>query len=813
MGAPANRRCDGGDVAERDEGPRITAGEVEDATLIAPLERDIALDLHSEKWGAKLSESWRVGKRPARYFYRDMTIQRRGRNGALRDHIVRFPSAPIYGINRKQDYEVDFRTRRPNLHTLRLLTRPGGARKPVDRLFILHNGLNESQNLRFFFQVADWILEEDEAGGNGGRSACLIAPFPGHLMHFPFPGPFAQTPLSRYLNDAGELFRQFLRYMVEMHWLISLVGGTAPEEWMVGGDPLGSASTPEELLREWHSLRKASFDALQGEDRTATHPPNENALVGQPIDLDDVRSVMSVLRRLLGRNSPDAPASLPVHVVGYSLGGFLAQSVFFAWPNIVASCATICSGGAIRALSPTAFAHREEWQAVLHSLRPEIEGSMLSGKLSRAGGDGPGLIAGMPTEQFGYFHRIFDQVFLQEDHASYRERLSEYVSRMLFINGGDDPIVQPRNVLDASPAEGITMLSVARLTHFLGEDPQTAREVEQREFWMPEVGGLIARAARRAEDLKADEFERATDLRARAARGVDARRRRPRAPRVRDLPSPEFENALDWVVDLVKPDRGWLFVCRNGVPAAFLPRAMHPTMGAALHHHDVVVQDYATGLTRRARALNAIRQRVTLSLSHNLRPAFVGTHELFDPHSDAPGKLSTREERAEAWNAFLDGWGERVQWFKPGMPQSNPSPRRHEDQKRIARRFARRVAGWQEVELQHLQVARLPDVWIAVDVPAISLRKGDSPERAVFNFVDWVSEIVAEHQSRKARDRTQRKSDELKKELDDGNVRIVRVSGTELNPRYRGRFEQSLSPALLLLAHCAAGLVRSSPNR
>jgi hypothetical protein len=50
----------------------------------------------------------------------------------------------------------------------------------------------------------------------------------------------------------------------------------------------------------------------------------------------------------------------------------------------------------------------------------------------------------------------------------------------------------------------------------------------------------------------------------------------------------------------------------------------------------------------------------------------------------------------------------------------------------------------------------------------------------------------------------------LESDLEEGVVRIVRVSGAELNPRYRGRYEQSFWPSILLLAHCAAALIRSS---
>ena len=63
---------------------------------------------------------------------------------------------------------------------------------------------------------------------------------------------------------------------------------------------------------------------------------------------------------------PEPPC---VHVVGYSMGGFMAQAAFFAWPFAISSCTNLFAGGALRDLAPTGFAHPEEWQAVLHALR------------------------------------------------------------------------------------------------------------------------------------------------------------------------------------------------------------------------------------------------------------------------------------------------------------------------------------------------------------------------------------------------------------------------------------------------------------
>jgi pimeloyl-ACP methyl ester carboxylesterase len=790
----------------------------DDASLIEPVERDLELDLHSTQWGSNLPEPWIASGRP-RTIHRELEIFGGGKTRLLRDHIVRFPSAPIYGINRRQAYDVDITHKRPNLHTLRLLTRPPLANKPprpIKRLFVLHNGLNEWENMRFFFRLADWILNEDErAGEEPSQSACLIAPLPGHLMHFPHAGPFAQLPLSRYLSDAGDLFRHFLRYMVETRWLLSIVNEVPPQPWLVGGEPLGQDQLQRDLLEDWRNMREVSVIARLDGDPRAKDPEERKSqadrLVGQEFTPADATATIKAIRHLLGRHRRGAPRTLPVHVIGYSLGGFLAQSVFFAWPNMVTSCATICSGGAIRALSPTAFAHAEEWQSVLHSLRAEIEGSMLAGKISR---QEDGRIAGVEGDQFGYFHQIFNQVFLQEDQASYKQRLSEHGSRMLFVSGGEDPIVKTRDVLDASPEEGITMLSVARMTHFLGEEAQTAREREQRQFWLPEAGGLIARAAWRAEELKTAEAAEVDLLRQWASEPEPADVKKPKG---RDLASPDFEGALDWVVAGVEPGAGWLFICRNGIPAAYLPPEHQLAHGTALHHHDVAVQSYILGLARRAEALCAIEHRTTLCLSRKLKDLFIGSGDLFDPHNDAMGKLVTGSEREHAWSEFVDTWNSRIRWFDAGRVNGRlkgggrPDPELEKFGRTVANEFARRTGRWKGLPTKYLTVSRLPDVWIAIHQGAFSMDPRHSPTTA-FNFVKWVSEIIIEQSQTNPRPGTQPKSDQLNLDLEAGSIRIVRVAGTELNPRYRGRFESKLEPALLLLAHCAASLLRSRPG-
>ncbi len=803
-------------MQERDEPSVVCEGE--DASLISWRERDYHLRPQESDWGKSLGAPWREAEKPARYFKRTLNIDLElDKPGKLDEYIVRFPSAPIYGINRKDDYSVQL-PERPNLHTLRVLMEAKSDVGRATRVFILHNGLNETANLSFYYRLMAWILKEGER--KGYRSAFLLVPFPGHLMHAPFAGPFAQTPLSRYLADSGDLFRQFLRYMVEMRWLLSLLVRNPLPDWSIGAPLLNRDGLEETLHEEWASQREYSKKVWEKRRDQEMTPETEQAALGADLEPTTIGSTLDVLKRILGLSSPGSPDRMPVHVLGYSLGGFLAQSVFFAWPNLVASCSTICSGGAIRALSPTAFANSEEWQAVLHALRPELEESMLAERILRK----DGRIVGLPEDQFGYYQRIFDQVFLQEDKGSYKARLSEYGTRMLFVSGGEDPIVRTHEVLDASPKEGITMLSVANLTHFLGEEPRTDRETAQREFWLPEAGGLIGRAATRAEklhgDARADAFhhyQRAQEA-DRAHRDPDSESStdgpEPRQPSSRDLASPKFEDALDWVIDGVtttkspskkKVGSGWLFICRASLPAAFLGAEMRRASAAGLHHHDVNVQKYAAGLARRVETVDP--ERLTLILPANLRADFVESgYGLVDPHSDAPGYLTTKAQRRQAWDQFREDWAEQTRWLEAGpldasrLEGSAPGV------------FAAEVARWQEIPAEHLFATHLPDVWISIDGSNVPTDAGKQ-EGAAVGFIDWVRRILEDEPPVREAKRPIKAQGilgkKLEEDLEEGVVRIVRVSGAELNPRYRGSFEQSFWPSILLLAHCAAALVKS----
>ncbi len=775
---------------------------------IGPEERDRELNLELADWGSKL-QRWTPESEPHRHFSRTFKVHRNAES-QLHETIVPFPSAPIYGTNRKAEYGMPLL--RPNMHSLRVLRHPNTKR--ITRLFLLHNGLNEADDLIFYYRLADWILQEQD--GDEAGPACVVMPFPGHLMHFAYHGPFSETPLDRYLNDAGDLFRQFLRYMVCVRWLLGIATSAKPKSWMVGGELPGPGfvSLGEEIHEEATTLHETSRERIERTEkmrkRQVKPEEQQDLRTGDEIERTRVDECIKLVRHAIGR-SPGRRTNLPIHLIGYSLGGFIAQSIFFAWPQVVSSCTTICSGGPIASLSPTAFAHPEEWQAVLHALRPEISNSMLQGRLadeSRKPEEPVEVVAGMPLQRFGYFQRIFEQVFLQEDRGSYKERLSEYSNRMLFVSGGEDPIVPPRNILDASPDEGITMLSIASMTHFLSRDPDAERpqEKEQRDFWLPEAGRLIARAAIRAERVHAAERTTA----GRIKDEVVPPKGKPAVDSELLLNSEMFESALDWVLDGVTERSGWLLICRNGLPPAFLKPEHFTLWAQALHHHDVRVQQYAGGLRRRADRLDQLSQRTTLIVPRKLEHWFVHLSARFDPHSDSPsGRFTTEDERREIWDGFAGRWDESIRYFESGK-LGDESEIDVDD-------LTESTAKWLKADRGFLEVTHLPDVWIAIGPKAESIiAKERKRQKASESIVEGIAGILADHLEREAAKKenpeVELAESVLEQDLEEKRIRVVRVSGAESDPRFRGRIEKSPAAVTRLLVRSAAGMVRSRPG-
>ncbi len=725
-------------------------------------------------------------------------------DGGYWEALLRFPNAPVYATHRSRPFSYTFSEKWPNFHTMRVLGAGDKPEQQIRHIYLLHNGLNETLDLLFHYRLAAWILD------NRPDAICIIRPLPGHLTRYPFHGTFSETPLDSYLRDPMELFRQFLRYMIETQWLLSIIlprshyaiaaGGrllSAPANRP--GEPRPENGLAQEIGDEWAAAFENSSDkaADSGRDQYS------KSLVTS----DDMAQIVRDLRTLLKWKAAD-PAKPPariedterlheqaeypyVHVVGYSMGGFMAQASFFGWPQAICSCTNLFAGGALRDLAPTAFANPEEWQAVLHALRYELDGALSEGFLKPSGRRTSGRVAGVNANDFGYLKRIFYEVFLQYYKGGYSSRVAEFSRRLLFVVGGDDPIVRTESVLDASPPEGITLLQLANVSHFptgasWKEDAQQQVERDQRTFWLPEIGRVIDRFSVRAEATLQNSLAECWNngdsppaSQNGSGDGAQAGARGPGHGRhVREdqdgLENHVFERELDWLLGIVdSAQRGWLLISRNEIPPVFLGQMGFRFHARALHHSEELVTKYRQSLAAREAQLIGLADRTTLLLPEKSARWFLAKYlrrKLF-ARSETPGaaQIPSHKQLAEMLKHF------KSEWEATGATRGVTAGEHHFSEfGEIGKAEARRL------QVEKLSLTILPDIWIGLthDLCA-ELRNGGEDNRKENEgaIVDWVTQLALEKSTAEKR---------LKQALDDSQLIAVKVSAAELNPRYRG---------------------------
>jgi hypothetical protein len=728
-------------------------------------------------------------------------------------------------------------------------TRTTAPIRRIEHVYLLHNGLNETNDLLFHYRLAAWIVKKRP------NAVCILRPLPGHLTRFPFHGPYAATPLDGYLRDPADLFRQFVRYMLETQWLLSALVPRARYHVAAGTALLAEASRTRRegranqttLAKDIHAAWQAAFDSnareldkkntsreRNVEDTNAAAIPasdtseatDEGGYSKEPVTMPMIRTVITELRQLLnwkaaltttppgtngeGQAKPEPPC---IHVVGYSMGGFVAQAVFFAWPFAVSSCTNMFAGGALRDLAPTAFADPEEWQAALHAMRYELDRSFREGYLTPYDG---GLIAGIEEGDFGYFTRIFYEVFLQYYRGGYSSRVSEFSRRLLFVVGGDDPIVRTKNVLDAGPRQGVTLLQIADVSHFPGghlrgdSDSRTA-ESEQRMHWLPEVGRVIANFSERSEGLLARTLAECWNV----YRSGPGKEPEPTATGGRQSPdqqgeqdpkvldSTAFASEMNHLVERIErrggdsPQKpGWLLIARNEVPPVFLGLDAYLIHGQAVHHSEEEIARYIETLRDRSKRLIASRDRISLLIPKGSEKWFGEREERERFFSKSETASSARIPPnglvKEMWELFEQQW---IAEEAVGVVATNEyAP---EKLSPIGPVEADRL------KVEKLPLTSLPDVWIAMSEEVCKkLRRVAEDDVRVKNenaVVEWAARLAknwslkqAEEAEARAAGEPGRKPapDEVENELrgwiDGGEVMAIAVSPAELNPRYRG---------------------------
>ena len=834
--------------------PQLEDDRAGDRFAIPREERDREVFLAGE-WPNEVAKEMGNGWEPrVGHLFRRIEVYGEGEDRSRPGHklweaLLRFPNSPLYATHRPRPLSFEFEKGRPNrwpnLHTMRIIGCGDGPKKKIRHIYLLHNGLNETNDLLFHYRLAAWIV------GNRPDAICILRPLPGHLTRFPFHSTYAELPLDGYLRDPADLFRQFLRYMQETQWLLSVLA-PRPHYAVTAGTrllleavpnfgekgPIGRACDnllAKAVAKDW----EAAFESNRKKaSKTHSEERVDPATIGAAIvDLRHLLKWKSVVsdeppakpqNASPGRAKPEAPC---VHVVGYSMGGFMAQAAFFAWPFAISSCTNLFAGGALRDLAPTGFAHPEEWQAVLHALRYEQDRAFREPYLRSNGG----RIAGIDKDDFGYFTRIFYEVYLQYYRGGYASRVSEFSRRLLFIVGGHDPIVRTKNVLDAGPPEGMTLFQIGDMSHFpeghaRGTEDGGKGESEQREYWLPEVGRMIHGFSERCEKLlhrtlaecwgiTADRELDASDLNAAGDEPESFEPPPDRDPTI--LASTAFAHELRKLVECAlgsskadsageqkekededKNKNGWLLVARNEIPPVFLGPTAFRFYGQALHHSEDQIMRYVRWLRGRAWQLIERRDRVSLLVPVKSKEWLRSPQQrqTFFSKSETPSaaRVPSKDELNDIWTWFNDDWikAGAVRLFKgkeydPGN-LGNIGP----------------LAAKRLQNVEKLSLTILPDVWIALSDQAITAICGDPSleqkrEAIEERIVGWAATLVKP---------SEEKLETLKRWIDDEWVIAITVSAAELNPRFRGRRLKDVDPVRKAVMQWAVSYEASEPG-
>jgi pimeloyl-ACP methyl ester carboxylesterase len=770
-----------------------------EAVTIRPSERDRLLDLLCTHWtvGPQVPEGWTP---ECNLLTRPVTCGEDPEQDLfeieLTELMLRFPSAPIHGAQRLHEYHADLYPSE-TMHTFRVLKDPdlGGA---PSRIVLMHNGLNERDDAVLYYQLAAQLI------GNDRGTVCLLRPFPGHLSRFPW-DKYGETPLDRYLWDGSHLFRQFLRYMIETQWLLSAIVGPAQRP-SAAGAPLLSDEGAEDfegclgrrIMEAWEILLEESRHALREarhKQARATRLDSANPTV------EAMSDSVHTLRTALGLDGQPSPS---LHALGYSLGGFTAQSVFMTWPSLVSSCSTLLSGGPLRALAPTAFAHPEEWQTVLHSLRYELDDGMMDKRYEDRGRG----VVGLESSLFHHFQRAFYEVFQQEYHGSFQSRLAAFGRRMFFVVGGKDPIVSPKAVIESAPADGINVLEIGGMGHFLGRKAK-GEEQEQRRFWIPQIGRLIHEFSIEAADMHSKELqeaildlekldihdgqERELEIDGRALERLTEKERLA-LPSDGALTSGLFGRYLDDLLAQVEQQQssersGFLWIFRNEVPTIMLDDYSLLRRAQAMFHDERTIAHYCAEVHQRRAAWQRTQPRTIVVLPWSVERILVNQDAEHGFSSQAETSMGPRrepmstEQRIDALRAVC-------------LARTEDEQNRESILVFDGRAHIRR----QESDSTSLLPPSLPDCWLYTSADFLGIQGSATAEAVKNAFV----RTAADHGDTESNLATELLSNEL---------RLITVSRARFNPRFRGRLLTNLKGVRELIGHAGLCLAEAKAYR
>ncbi len=845
----------GGDIVGDGQGAQggVSYGE---AAHIKRDERDRKLDVNGENWPPSPSPpGWEPSEHGfRRRINRDESPESRI-PAELEELILRFPSAPIHGLQRLHGHHMKL-SPSENFHTFRVLRSgdPSVADEKVKRIFLMHTGLNERDTMGLYYRLASQLIDEEP------RTVCIVRPFPGHMTRYPF-GAFAETPLDLYLWDGSHLFRQFMRSMVEAQWLLSALvrrssfrcasgANLLGESDDIGESRLDTAHLAHAVFENWRRMHAASVKTAASEGQVegggGAKAGNGSLLEREPVNVQEagemqisaaisgLRETLNLERDFEGRNGnldprDDEESEPSIHAIGYSLGGFAAQSVFMSWPFALASCTTMLAGGALRELAPTGFADPEEWQTVLHSLRYELDDRMMSTHVDVE----DDYVAGIDRELFTYLKRTFYEVFQQEYRGSIQTRYEAFGDRMFFIVGGDDPVMRPETVLQSGPKGGLNLLEVGGLGHLL-QDGSSSGSDSKRTFGLPEMAALIHRFAENAAAeheaqrpltwlkekqltplLSRSEWQEAVaewkgKVRGRRVLGPLSTAELIEIEHEGALSGELFERCLDDLVHRISEKKdGALFVLRNEVPTVFRPPQAVREAAAALYHDDLSVVRYCHGISARRKVLEDNIGRLCLVLPWNA-PSIMQRMDAqrgFPSQAEsAGGGVTDRMKPEQVCDKALKqcvGLAQRgegsgsVRIFNGNSTAEAIEQDFKNDSKHRLTELVKESRAFTRVRDGDV-VPSLPDCWIWASSETLVQERKLNMNRSVDGLLAFAADICRDEQT-------------MLEHIRDDRIRIVNVSRARYNPRFRGRLLVDGKAARKRIVHAALCVGLSEP--
>ncbi len=151
-----------------------------------------------------------------------------------------------------------------------------------------------------------------------------------------------------------------------------------------------------------------------------------------------------------------------ISLLGYSIGGLVALSNYLVHKDFN-SCVLLNAGAKLEDIDVSLFQSKQEWQDTVKNLAKKH----------------------YENHSHSETHKLFNMIFLGNDHSLLKDELKENSKELLFIIGGADSVTKYQSIRRIEPDQyGLAILKLPGIHHFLSIDTQWDQ-------WFPVVNETI----------------------------------------------------------------------------------------------------------------------------------------------------------------------------------------------------------------------------------------------------------------------------------------------------------------------------------